>query len=439
MPLPDSEIRDAAVELSALVNPIDEFGPIFEAALANAQAAGELIADDPAPILTQILANQIGNIAGIGSGIEAQVNAITDLPELLAQAVANELGNVSDLAGLGQAFVENFTGLFTSGTLENQFQTALDGLASGDYSGAFGALFGAGLLLVAGQGLGNLSLLPELVPVLQQPLADLETIFPIASGPLENAQAAIGVFQNPANFLLLGLGAIAPLATTATAAGDTLEGLVEAAQTGDPELAFNTIVTQAATVTKALLDGAVDPTLGVLPNLQKLREAIAEAITPTAEESVSEVAKTTSSAVQSFTLTTPLETTPEPKSLTTSGGEKTESDAAQSNAGSSDTDETNASTKDSTVTATTTEATDATKSGNLFTPGTISTKGGRHRAETGSFGQGLRDAAKKTIKSLTGLGRDKKSGSSSETSSSESGSNSSGSGDSGSGGDSGSD
>ena len=75
------------------------------------------------------------------------------------------------------------------------------------------------------------------------------------------------------------------------------------------------------------------------------------------------------------------------------------------------------------------------KGGNLFTPGATSTKGGRHRADTGSFAQGVRD----TIKGLTGLGREKKSESSSTTSKSgESASSSSSSGSTGSGGGTGS-
>ena len=46
------------------------------------------------------------------------------------------------------------------------------------------------------------------------------------------------------------------------------------------------------------------------------------------------------------------------------------------------------------------------KGGNLFVPGGTAAKGDRHRADNGpSFGQGLRDAAEKTIKGLTGLGR----------------------------------
>ena len=91
-------------------------------------------------------------------------------------------------------------------------------------------------------------------------------------------------------------------------------------------------------------------------------------------------------------------------------------------------------TKDTSDKATPTDTKDNTKGGNLFTPGATSTKGGRHRADTGSFAQGLRD----TIKGLTGLGREKKSdketSGASASKSDESGSSSSGSGDSGSGG-----
>ena len=75
------------------------------------------------------------------------------------------------------------------------------------------------------------------------------------------------------------------------------------------------------------------------------------------------------------------------------------------------------------------------KDGNLFAPGSATAKGGRHRADTGSFGQGLRDAAEKTIKGLTGLGRDKNSeGASATPTTGESASSSSGSGSAGSGG-----
>jgi hypothetical protein len=123
------EVRDTAVQLSALTNPIDIFRPVFEQALENAQTVGQAIAANPAPILEQILANQLGNIGSIGQGLAAQIGVIPQLPELLGDTVANELANLGDLAGLGQTFLANALGVITGsgpGTLQDQIQGALD-------------------------------------------------------------------------------------------------------------------------------------------------------------------------------------------------------------------------------------------------------------------------------------------------------------------------
>jgi hypothetical protein len=119
------------------------------------------------------------------------------------------------------------------------------------------------------------------------------------------------------------------------------------------------------------------------------------------------------------------ELAPSPNAGAASGEEKTGSGAV------STVDPTSAA-KDASGATTPTNTKENAKDGNLFTPGATATKGGRHRADTGSFAQGLRD----TVKGLTGLGRDKKSESSSATSKSGEGtssSSSSGSADSGGG------
>jgi len=422
------EVRDAAVELSALVNPIDVFGPILETALENAQALGVQFAENPAPILQQIVVNQINGIGNIGSALEAQVGVIPELPALLSDAIANQLANFGDFAAFAPTILENFVGLFDSGVLQNQIQGAFDAAAAGDFGQAFTQLFGAGLLLVAGQNLGNLEIIPLVSGALQGTLADAATLLPIAAGPLGNAQAALEAAQTP--LLLLGLGALSPVLAVGTAAGNTLSGLLDAVQNGDPEAAFNAIVNGAAGVTTGVLDGAVGP-FGIAAGLQSLREAIAGAITnpsfPPAVESANSLSKVPSGAAKSFTLTAPLkEITASPKAGTTSDGEATGPVAGDASG------TTKESTKDASNQATPTATEDNTKGGNLFTPGSSSTKGGRHRADTGSFAQGLRD----TIKGLTGLGREKKSDK--ETSDASASASSSGSGDSGSGGDSGS-
>ena len=261
-------------------------------------------------------------------------------------------------------------------------------------------------------------------------MADAAKLFPIAAGPLANAQAALGVLGNPLNALIIGVGALTAVAGVADAAGNTVGGLIDAAQNRDPEAAFNTVIAQAVAGTTALLGGALDPQFGLVAGLQGLREAIAAAITtpsfPPAVESVASVAKAPSSAAQTFTLTAPLAKAPAPKAGATSG-EDAAGAVATANAGTETTSPPSQVTPAGPI--------EATKGGNLVTPDASATKGGRHRADTGSFAQGLRDAAEKTISGLTGLGRDQKSKTSSATSESgESASSSSGSGSTSSGG-----
>ncbi len=419
VPPPDLDIRDTAVELSALVNPIDVFTPIFEAALENAQAVGEAIAANPAPILEQVIANQLGSIGNIGAGIEAQIGVIPRLPELLGDTIESQLGNLGDLAGLGQTFLANALGVITGGTVQEQIQGALDLIDQGEFGQAFGNLAVLPLLPILGNGLENIILLPQLITALQQPLADAAELFPIAAGPLGNAAQAIGVLGDINAVLPIGLGALLALNGAAVAAGNTVGGLIDAVQNGDPEAAFNTIVNQAAAATTALLNGALDPQFGLIGGLQGLREAIAAAITPPAEVASTAVAKVPSGAAQSFTLTAPVEKAPALKAGTSSADEKAGSGAVDTG-----TVDPASGTQDPSNNGN-------LKGGNLFVPGGTATKGGRHRADSGAnFGQELRNAAEKTIKGLTSLGRGGESdsaGAGASSTSAESGSGTSGS------------
>jgi hypothetical protein len=393
------EVHDAALELTALVNPIDAFRPVLEAAAANLQTLSEAIAANPAPILKQILTNQLNGVANIGSALEAQAGVLPQLPELLGQIVAGQLGSVSDLAGIGATFVDNLTDVLTGsepGTVRGQLQDAIDQLEQGQFGQAFQLLAVLPLLPVLGNGLSNINLIPPLIAALQQPLADAADLFPVAAGPLTNAQAALGVLGDPLNALIIGVGALTAIAGVADAAGNTVGGLIGAVRNGDPEAGFNTIVTEAANGTTAVLNGAFAPDFSVVAGLQGLREAIAAAITTPSFPAAPNVASANaipSEKAQSFTLTAPIEKVlPAPKATTPS-------DDQTPAAGGTGTDA-----KDTSGTAPT-ETKDGVKGGNVFTPGSSSTKGGRHRADNGpSFGKELRDA----VKGLTGLGRSSK-------------------------------
>jgi hypothetical protein len=251
-------------------------------------------------------------------------------------------------------------------------------------------------------------------------LADAAAIFPIAAGPLNNAQAAIGQLPNVALFAVLG--ALSPVSSISIAAGNTLGGLLNAARNGDPQEAFTTIITEAVNATDSIVTNAIDPVGGVIPTLVALRQAIAAAITtPVA---TTQVAQLSPSAAHTFTLTAPLEAPTLAKAPTYEDADVTSTPTTSGKDASGSAKDVKS--KDDIANA---------RGGNLFTPGATSTKGGRHRADTGSFAQAVRD----TIKGLTGLGREKNSESSSTTSKSgESASSSSSSVSNGSGGGTGS-
>ena len=391
------EVRDAAVHLSALENPIEVFTPIIQQAIKNLQAAGQTVIDDPAPILAQIIANQIGNIAGLPAAIEDQIGVIPNVPQILGDALTDGVANVGVVSDVVQTLLQNVITTFTStgeGTLLGQLQTALDDVQNNDLGGAFSTLFGAGLLAA----LPALEAVFGVAPVLLQPLDVAQQLFPIVGGPLADTEAALNALQQ--NVLVLGLSALNPVFNGGTALGSAVSEAIDAAQAGDPEAAFNSLLTGAGLTTKALLDGLADDNgFGLIPALQSLREAIAQAITPpaAAADAMSSVAALPSATAKSITLTAPLEKAP------ASNPGASSADDASGSGGVATTDPGTA-TKGSSADTTSTDTRGDVKGGNLFTPGGSTSKGGKHRATDGaSFGQELRDAAAKTFKGLTGL------------------------------------
>src|ERR1700742_4565842 len=106
-PMPDvhlPSLQSAAVELAALsapvVNPIEQWTQVVQAAITNLGALGQQLAADPAPILQQIFANQSADAAILGTAAGAASTALTTAAQALPaalQAAATQLeaGNVT--------------------------------------------------------------------------------------------------------------------------------------------------------------------------------------------------------------------------------------------------------------------------------------------------------------------------------------------------------
>jgi hypothetical protein len=429
------EIQDRAVELYALENPFLALRQVLEATANSARLVGQGIIDNPAPIVQQLIGNQFENLAGLPAGIQHQIDALPQLPGSIGDGLQNELGNIGTLSGLGLAALQNVIGAITGtgpGTVLDQLQRAIAALdQDGDFEAAFNLLALIPLAIVAGgNGLPNLFELPaELGAALAQPFDDLARILPIAAGPLGNAGNVAAAL--PLATIGIVAGPLLNLASLPGTLGKTINGLVEAGRTNNPELAVKTIVDQSSLALGTLLNTVVGQG-GLIDGIQSFREAIATALgAPPALASLASVTALPSATSKSITLAAPLEKVPAKAGGSTI--EESTGSAADTSTAASGTDK-QESIRTTTLTIST-HAKDSAKGGNLFTPGSTSTKGGRHRADTGSFAQGVRD----TIKGLTGLGRGKNSESSSTTSKSgESASSSSSSASSGSGGGTGS-
>lgn len=163
-PMPDvPEVLSRAVTPAALANP---FGPVFDNTVTNIEKLVTAVINNPAPILTQVIENQIAS-AGV-------------------------------LGGIGRDYVENFvnfiTGMGDGVTLPGQLTDAFEALEDGDYGLAFGLLAAVPILfLTAGNVFGTLG---EIIPQIGGLLA----------GPFTNIGAAITAATTPQNVLPLLLG-----------------------------------------------------------------------------------------------------------------------------------------------------------------------------------------------------------------------------------------
>lgn len=186
----------------------DDWSTLFTEAFSNLQQIGSEIAADPAPVLTQVIANQ---------------TAFNDTLDTNLQTIGTALSN------------------FASDGLPQALQAFNSSIASGDYTDAVNNLNGAVLL--------------GLLPVAQP----LQTILGI---PGEESQNLTNVIDTlPTVGLNLILSPVGPLDGTLQAWADTTQGIVQAVNAGDWTTALTDLLNQPAVLTGALLNGYDNPAL----------------------------------------------------------------------------------------------------------------------------------------------------------------------------------
>ncbi|OLT91397.1 hypothetical protein [Mycobacterium syngnathidarum] len=210
--LPAIDASSAAVNLTAAANPLQLWADVIGTAFENVGGLGEQVLADPAPILRQVIANQLHSANVLGTATEKLAD------------------------GLALAFDPDYILSFTGA-----LRQAADEIAAGDYANGFASAAGSFMML----GLPLIDFVgnpwaPGAWSVVAQPFANLANLV---------TKLPDGV---PA---LLANGILAPLAGTAAASGYVLENLVAAANDGDPAEFVSTLANSPATITGALLNG----------------------------------------------------------------------------------------------------------------------------------------------------------------------------------------
>ncbi|MCV7214427.1 hypothetical protein H7J51_03900 [Mycobacterium crocinum] len=253
-PMPDLQavqrsVSSVGVELSAAVNPIENWIQVFQKSAANLGAIGQQIGDSPAPILKQIVLNQMAAFEDLKTRFDANAGTVKLILDGAPGAIATARGQLES---------GNITGAFD--TFNNQIVIPL-------------ALAGV-----------------QAVSDLTRPLVSTVNNFAKAFATLPDS-----VFQ-------IILPMTFPLVSTINAAVQATQDVYDGVVAGDPAAVVNTLVNLPANLVNGFLNGSgtilgfinapglltpYDPNFGFLASgpiasLIALRDVIAQAIGATA-------------------------------------------------------------------------------------------------------------------------------------------------------------
>lgn len=252
-PMPDitvPAVSSAEVSLSAATDPIQAYVQLVTNTFTNASTLiGQELAD-PAPILRQVIDNQIATAVSLGTALQDS-------------AVA--LGNALDPSN--------------PYSIPSLLQLAVSNLLSGDINGAVANAWSAFLTPVVGVGL---PLLEPITAAIRQPI-----------------QNVLNVVDTQLAVVMPLLGALNVAYRTITVAGNVGQEILDSATAGDALAVVSTMLSSPAVIADAFLNGdelgggVFGPSLGLLGTLRQAREMIAAAITPPAAEAAGAATDTT--------------------------------------------------------------------------------------------------------------------------------------------------
>ncbi|MUL85770.1 hypothetical protein, partial [Mycolicibacterium sp. CBMA 329] len=204
-------IHSAVVELSSFQNPLALWADVLGAAGGNVVGLAGQWLEDPAPMLTQIIANQIHSLGVLATAGNS-----------LATGLANAFNPENDYGV--PAILQKAFGQIAAGEFEDGFLTAFSTVV----------FLGMPIMMAASQ----------VWPAISQPFKNVANLVDGSLFPL-----LMGV----------GLGMLVPFEPVLHVAGRTIEDAVSAVKAMDLVTLASTVINAPAALTGAFLNGYMDP------------------------------------------------------------------------------------------------------------------------------------------------------------------------------------
>jgi hypothetical protein len=240
-PLPDVKVptlSSIGVELNAAVNPLQTWVEVFGQAAENLAILGQQIAERPAPILQQVIENQLANIETLAPAIES----------------------------------------FAQGLLASLSPTDPDGIPAN--------LREAFELIISGNPAEGV---PAIFQAFLQPILfpSLELLVPVQGIITQSAQNVLDVANQAITVVAIGaIGFLSPVFSGFNAVGAAAQAVVDAANDGDIAGVITAVLDIPGVVTGGVLNGfgfdggILTPMSGTIAALLTLRDTIAQALAP---------------------------------------------------------------------------------------------------------------------------------------------------------------
>jgi hypothetical protein len=258
----------SSVALSALTDPVEKWAHVIETSLVNFNTIGQKWLADPAPIVRQVIANQVHgatNAPAITKALLARLGAMDpvdpdSVPAAFGRFIADQLNGIRDVSDTTATLLGQLVALMDPADpfgVPATVQKMLEEIGGGEFAAGFTTFASLGVAV----GFPAIMAAFPYSQALSAPFEDLADIIDptgAASQPLKNLARVIELLPSIGPSVLLN-GILGPLNAVGFSTATALEDVLGAVMTADPAALVTALAAAPAAITDALINGATGP------------------------------------------------------------------------------------------------------------------------------------------------------------------------------------